>query len=173
MRSSAPKFDRRNISRPNTTEFLAHPRGDAGDEYQRRHHNTNHGRPAAFPSPVPRPQSRRRKERQQGSVRQRCDSPKQPESQPGNQSFSVLPDRGSTKRSIASRSAARLVSQTHRVHQYITGGMTAQSQPLQIASLSLKHLFAIRKIGMQVSAEKRLLRPRGLALRRGCRLRIV
>src|ERR1700693_2118857 len=59
----------------------------------------------------------------------------------------------------ASKSAARLVSQTQRVHQYMTGGITAQSQADQMASFSPKHLLAIRKIGMQVSAEKKLFRP--------------
>ena len=59
----------------------------------------------------------------------------------------------------ASSSAARLVSQTQRVHQYMTGGNTAHSQAVQTANFSLKHRLAIRKIGMQVSAEKKLFRP--------------
>src|SRR5579862_4994769 len=58
---------------------------------------------------------------------------------------------------IASSNAARLVSHTHRVHQYMTGGITAHSQAVQIASFSSKHRLAIRKMGMQVSAENRLL----------------
>ena len=57
----------------------------------------------------------------------------------------------------ASNSAARLVSQTQRVHQKITEGNSAHVQALQTATFSLKHLFAMRKIGMQVSAEKILL----------------
>src|SRR5579862_1251273 len=65
-----------------------------------------------------------------------------------------------SQKRIASSNAARLVSHTQRVHQYITGGITAQSQPVQTASFSSKHLLAIRKMGMQVSAENRLLMVR-------------
>src|SRR5580693_3304944 len=57
----------------------------------------------------------------------------------------------------ASNSAARLVSQTQRVHQKITEGSSTHVQELHTATFSSKHLFAIRKIGMQVSAEKILL----------------
>src|SRR6266481_3901944 len=59
-----------------------------------------------------------------------------------------------TSPSLSSRSS---VSQTQRVHQYITDGLTAHSQAVQIASFSSKHRLAIRKMGMQVSAENRLL----------------
>src|SRR5258708_1641688 len=68
-----------------------------------------------------------------------------------NSSQGPTPSRSSKSRvsqKITARSsAARLVSHTHRVHQYITGGITAHSQPLQIASLSLKHRLAIRNMG--------------------------
>src|SRR5580704_4423286 len=57
----------------------------------------------------------------------------------------------------ASSRAARLVSHTQRVHQYMTDGSKAQSHEVQTATFSLKQRLAIRKIGMQVSAEKTLL----------------
>src|ERR1051326_3920392 len=57
----------------------------------------------------------------------------------------------------ASSRAARLVSHTQRVHQYIIVGRRAHAQEDQIATLSLKHFLAIRKIGRQVRAEKILL----------------
>src|SRR5437899_9712555 len=56
----------------------------------------------------------------------------------------------------ASKSAARLVSHTQRVHQNITDGSSTQAQAVHTATFSLKHRLAIRKIGMQVSAEKKL-----------------
>src|SRR5947207_4814518 len=58
----------------------------------------------------------------------------------------------------AKSSAARLVSHTQRVLQYITVGSSAHPQAVHTATFSLKHLRAIRKIGMQVRAEKMLLR---------------
>src|SRR6185503_3768285 len=58
---------------------------------------------------------------------------------------------------IVSKNAARLVSQTQRVDQYITVGSKAQAHALQTPTFSLKHLRAIKKIGMHVSAEKMLL----------------
>src|SRR5271155_3367130 len=72
-----------------------------------------------------------------------------------NSSFSSIVSV--SQKIAASNSAARLVSQIQRVHQKITDGSRAQVQELQTATLSLKHFFAIRKIGMQVSAEKILL----------------
>src|SRR5271170_1169192 len=65
-----------------------------------------------------------------------------------------------SQKTTASSSAARLVSHTQRVHQKITVGSSAQVHELHTATLSSKHLFAIRKIGMQVRAEKMLLRLR-------------
>src|SRR5439155_21696095 len=62
----------------------------------------------------------------------------------------------SQKMRVSSR-AARLVSQTQRVHQYITVGKSAHAHAVHTATLSLKHFRAMRKIGMQVSAEKTLL----------------
>src|SRR5271165_2838365 len=62
-----------------------------------------------------------------------------------------------SQKTSASSNAARLVSHTQRVHQYITGGIIAHSQPVQTASFSSKHRLAIRKMGIQVSAEKKLL----------------
>src|SRR5580658_8004829 len=41
----------------------------------------------------------------------------------------------------ATNSAARLVSQTQRVHQKITAGSSTQVQELHTATFSLKHLF--------------------------------
>src|SRR5713226_1644364 len=61
--------------------------------------------------------------------------------------------RVSQKMTAKSR-AARLVSHTQRVHQYITDGSRAHDQAVHIATLSLKHFRAIRKIGTQVRAEK-------------------
>ena len=58
----------------------------------------------------------------------------------------------------ASNSAARLVSHTQRVHQKMTDGSRAHVHADHTATLSSKHLLAIRNIGMQVSAEKTLLR---------------
>ena len=52
--------------------------------------------------------------------------------------------------------AARLVSQMARVHQNITLGSKAHAQAAPTATLSENIRRAIRKIGMQVSAEKRL-----------------
>ena len=57
----------------------------------------------------------------------------------------------------ASSSADKLVSQTQRVHQNITFGSNAQAHAEPTATLSEKMRLAIRKIGMQVRAEKRLL----------------
>src|SRR6266700_3052920 len=55
-------------------------------------------------------------------------------------------------------SAARLVSHTQRVHQYITEGKSAHSHAVHTATFSAKHFLAIRKMGIQVSAEKALFR---------------
>jgi hypothetical protein len=83
-----------------------------------------------------------------------------PQSRP-NSSHGFHPLRSSKSRVSqkisASRSAAKLVSQTQRVHQYITEGNNAQVHEVQTATFSLKHRFAIRKIGTQVNAEKKLL----------------
>src|SRR6267154_4087380 len=49
----------------------------------------------------------------------------------------------------ASSSAARLVSHTQRVDQYITEGKSAQVHAVQTETFSLKHFFAIKKIGTQ------------------------
>src|SRR5882672_9422414 len=62
-----------------------------------------------------------------------------------------------SQKSTASKSAARLVSHTQRVHQYVTDGRSAHVQELQTATFSLKHRFAIKKIGIPVRAEKMLL----------------
>src|SRR6266852_5743640 len=158
MRSSAPKFERRNINRPKMREFLAihgvmqttntsdasaTPASEGLLRFQRRypHHTPEAGRNASMEVLV---------------------SPAIPHNSP-NLSHGFNPLRSSRSRvsqKISARSsAARLVSQTHRVHQYMTGGITAHSQAVQIANFSSKHRLAIRKIGMQVSAEKKLLRP--------------
>src|ERR1700757_5062980 len=57
----------------------------------------------------------------------------------------------------ASSNAARLVSHTQRVDQYITEGNSAHVQADQTATFSLKHLREIKKIGSEVKAEKTLL----------------
>src|SRR3954462_15462200 len=61
-----------------------------------------------------------------------------------------------TQKMIAKSKAAKLVSHTQRVHQYMTGGISAHRQEVQTASLSVKHRFAIRKIGIHVRAEQKL-----------------
>src|SRR5438552_2744775 len=53
---------------------------------------------------------------------------------------------------IASSNAARLVSQTQRVAK--PDGSSAQNHDAHTATFSLKHRRAIKKMGMQVSAEK-------------------
>src|SRR5579871_2131208 len=58
---------------------------------------------------------------------------------------------------IASSRADKLVSQTHRVHQNITFGKSAQAHAEPTATFSENIRRAIRKIGTQVSAEKTLL----------------
>src|SRR2546427_9756761 len=62
-----------------------------------------------------------------------------------------------SQKRTASRKVARLVFHTQSVHQYITDGRSAHVQELHTANFSLKHRFAIKKIGMHVSAEKTLL----------------
>ena len=57
---------------------------------------------------------------------------------------------------VAMSRAARLVSQIARVHQNITLGSKAHAQPEPTPTFSEKIRRAIRKIGMHVSAEKRL-----------------
>ncbi len=51
----------------------------------------------------------------------------------------------------------KLVSHTQRVHQYMTYGRRPHVQAEPTATFSEKIRRAIRKIGMQVSAEKTLL----------------
>src|ERR1700686_1560296 len=62
-----------------------------------------------------------------------------------------------SQKMTASNKAARLVSHTQRVDQYITIGNNAHPHALHTATFSLKHFRAIRKIGMHVSAENTLL----------------
>src|SRR3989442_3945 len=57
--------------------------------------------------------------------------------------------RVSQKMTARSR-AVTLVSQTHRVHQYITDGSSDHDQAVQIATFSQKHFRAIRKMGTHV-----------------------
>src|SRR5450755_452053 len=74
---------------------------------------------------------------------------------------SRMPSRSSStsvsQKSIASNSAARLVSQTQRVLQNITDGSSTHNQQVQRPIFSLKHFPAIRKIGIHVNEEKMLL----------------
>src|SRR5436305_10975558 len=62
-----------------------------------------------------------------------------------------------SQKMTASSSAARLVSQTQRTAQYITGGSSTHAHALHTATLSLKHFLAMAKIATQVNAEKMLL----------------
>ena len=59
---------------------------------------------------------------------------------------------------VASNNAERLVSHTQRVHQNITLGSKAQAQADHTATFIEKIRRAIRKIGIQVRAEQRLLK---------------
>src|SRR5579872_1730460 len=72
-----------------------------------------------------------------------------------------MPSRSSmvrvSQKIMATSRAEKLVSHTQRVHQYITWGSSAQVHAEPTATFSLKILRAIRKIGMQVRAEKMLL----------------
>src|SRR5260221_201457 len=158
MRSSAPKFERRNINRPKVREFLA-------IHGVMQTTNTNEASATPVSEGLPRFQRRyhaHNPEAGRNASREVLVSPAIPHSSP-NESHGFSPFLSSRSRVSqkisASSSAARLVSHTQRVHQYMTGGITPHSQAVQIASLSLKHRLAIRKIGMQVSAEKKLLRP--------------
>jgi hypothetical protein len=86
-----------------------------------------------------------------------------PQSKP-NAIHGITPSRFSNSNAnqkiIASKQAARLVSHTQRVDQYMTVGNSAQPHALQTATFSLKHFRAIKKIGMHVNAEKILLMVR-------------
>src|SRR6266496_4549799 len=79
-----------------------------------------------------------------------------PNSNQGSQPSRSSRVRASHK-SVASRRADRLVSQTHFVHQYITLGSRAHAHAAPTATLSEKMRRAMRNIGTQVSAEKALL----------------
>src|SRR3954470_14217511 len=83
-----------------------------------------------------------------------------PQSRP-NAIHGVAPSKFSnsnaSQKIIASKNAARLVSHTQRVDQYMIVGNSAQPHALHTATFSLKHLRAIRKIGTHVNAEKILL----------------
>src|SRR3954467_999363 len=61
------------------------------------------------------------------------------------------------QKSKVNKNVAKLVSQTQRVAQVITEGNKAQNQQVHRATFSLKHFRPIKKIGIQVSAEKILL----------------
>ena len=82
-----------------------------------------------------------------------------PQSKP-NSIQGIQPSRSSRVRAsqkiVVSNNAARLVSQIARVHQNMTFGSRAQAHAEPTATFSEKILRAIRKIGMQVSAEKTL-----------------
>ncbi len=82
-----------------------------------------------------------------------------PQSNP-NSNQGRRPSRSSRVRasqiSVANRSADRLVSHTERVHQNMTLGNKAQAQADPTATFSENMRRATRKIGTQVSAEKKL-----------------
>src|ERR1700686_1309293 len=83
-----------------------------------------------------------------------------PQSTP-NSSQGSQPSRSSRVRAsqitVASSRADRLVSQTARVHQNITLGSSAHAHADITATFSENIRFAMRKIGIHVSAEKTLL----------------
>src|SRR5215469_9092613 len=58
---------------------------------------------------------------------------------------------------VVSNRADKLVSHTHRVHQYITYGNRLQNHADHTATFSPKHRRPIKKMGIEVSAEKMLL----------------
>src|SRR6184192_759373 len=62
------------------------------------------------------------------------------------------PNSSVSQKIIASSNAARLVSQTQRVAK--PDGSSAQNHDAHTATFSLKQRRAIKKMGMQVSAEK-------------------
>src|SRR5207248_981245 len=155
-RNSAPKFERMNTGLPNTSKF-----------------RTSHGAivaqkkiPASVaPATAGTPRflclyTAHNPEAGRNASREVLVSPATPQSTP-KPIHGTIPSSSSilsvSQKLKASRSAARLVSQTHRVHQYITDGSNAQAQAVQTATFSLKHFRAIRKVGMHVSAEKILL----------------
>lgn len=83
-----------------------------------------------------------------------------PHSNPNvNQGFQ--PSRSSSvsasQKIVVSSSVDKLVSHTHRVHQNITFGSSAQVHADHTATFIENTRRAIRKIGMQVSAENALL----------------
>ena len=134
------------------------PGRDAGNKYHRRQRNSSQRRFAALPAPVPRPQSGSGQECQQGSVGQRRDSPEQPE--PNPRTSPSLSSRSSvSQKTSASSNAARLVSHTQRVHQYITGGITAQSQAVQTASFFVETSLGDQKNRNTSQRGKKLLMP--------------
>src|SRR5215831_7986314 len=61
-----------------------------------------------------------------------------------------------SQNAVASSRAERLVSHTARVHQNITLGSKAHAHAEPTATFSEKTRLAIRKVGMQVRAEKAL-----------------
>src|SRR5258708_40238495 len=84
-----------------------------------------------------------------------------PQSKP-NSSHALRPSRSSrasvSQKIVAINRADRLVSQTQRVHQYITCGSRVQVQAAPMATFSENIQRAVRKIGTQVSTENKLLR---------------
>src|SRR5579864_1559755 len=78
-----------------------------------------------------------------------------------NSSHGTRPSRSSSvsaiHKMVVSSNADKLVSHTQRVHQKITLGSRAQAQAEPTATFSEKTRRAIKNIGIQVSAEKRLL----------------
>src|SRR5215469_7611902 len=79
-----------------------------------------------------------------------------PNSSQGSQPSRPSNVSASQKTVVRSR-AERLVSQTARVHQNITLGSSAHAHAAPTATVSENIRLAIRKIGMHVKAEKRLL----------------
>src|SRR5581483_7001963 len=155
-RNSAPKLDRINTSRPKTRWFRT---------IQGVMHATQTSDARTMPAKEDFPRFHRRHqthspEAGRNESREVLVNAEMPHSSP-NSSHGFHPSLSSkssvSQKITARRRAARLVSHTQRVHQYITEGSNAHVHDVQTATFSLKHLFAMRKIGIQVSAEKKLL----------------
>src|SRR5436305_7153952 len=86
-----------------------------------------------------------------------------PQSTP-NPIHGAVPSRSSilsvSQKISASSSAARLVSHTHRVDQYITDGSSAHVHAVHNVTFSLKLFFSIMKYGIHVNDEERIVMQR-------------
>src|SRR5208282_3951188 len=84
-----------NENKPAKGLIISHqPRGDAGEENQRRQSHAAQRPLTTLGTPVPGPQSSRRQKRKQGSAVQRDDAPKQPELKPRQPAVALLHREG-------------------------------------------------------------------------------